>query len=100
VCDLARQRRHLLSYTALIDFACALQVFVAPNQRVFNVFVESPAPVINGLDVVKMAGVATAYVAEATASVVDGFVTIQLEAVVDYPMISAIEVILIPEPIA
>jgi Malectin domain len=84
----------------LIDFQFSLQVFVAPGQRIFNVFVESSAPVINGLDVVQMAGVATAYVAEVTANVADGFLTIQLAALVDYPMISAIEVILIPAPIA
>jgi large repetitive protein len=76
-----------------------LQYFNGPAQRVFDVLVENTL-VIDNLDVAAVAGAATAYVAEVITAVVDGFVTIQLAAEVENPMISAIEVILIPVPIS
>jgi Malectin domain len=56
--------------------------------------------VLDNLDVVKVAGVATAYVFQLDTVVLDGFLTIELVGVVENPMISAIEVIRLPGAIA
>jgi large repetitive protein len=64
--------------------------------RVFDVFVEGIL-VANDLDVVEAAGeMNTAFVVSVPVSVVDGAITIELEAVRENPFISAIEVIRLP----
>jgi Malectin domain len=65
---------------------------------VFNVLVEG-ALAIDNLDIVKAAGGAfAAYVVPAQTTVSDGFATIELVAVVENPMITAIEIIKLPAP--
>jgi len=66
--------------------------FTTPGSRVFDVKIET-MPVINKLDIVDVAGYATAYSVSFTTSVIDGFATIELIGFVENPTISAIEVI-------
>jgi len=66
--------------------------FQSPGQRVFNVLINGQVVLAN-FDIVAQAGAGTALDKQFTVNVTSGQISIQLTAVVENPMISAIEIL-------